>query len=168
MWQGLDLFNLCTSKAQELIGWQCQEIGELIGNPMPILMANLYLSRSSPLMEKSNCSRTLCHPIGRLAKPSPVVYNSKLKAILGFRVLGLESIGRGVLIFYSSSPPTLFWVVNWGGEDMEFWDGGWEGEQTNELKKALSFVHFWTKKTLLLMLTTWWCCVDVAFVIAHQ
>lgn len=42
------------------------------------------------------------------------------------------------------------------------------GEQTNELKKVLSFVHFLTKKTLLLMLTTWWCCVDVAFVIAHQ
>lgn len=112
MWQGLDLFNLCTSKAQELIGWQCQEIGELIGNPMPILMANLYLSRSSLLMEKSNCSRTLCHPIGRLAKPSPAVYNSKLKAISGFRVLGMESIGRGVLNILLKQPANSFFGLS--------------------------------------------------------
>jgi hypothetical protein len=92
MWEGLDLFNLHTSKAQELVGWQCQETGVLIGNPIPISMPNLCPSGSPLLMEKPNCSKTSCHQIGLLAKPSLALYNSAENVQLRhmqFRVQGL-------------------------------------------------------------------------------
>ena len=78
MWEGLDLFNLCPSKAQKQDGWPCQEIGVLIGNPMRIWMVNLCPSGSPPLMERPEFSKILFQQVGHSAKLSLAQFSSKL------------------------------------------------------------------------------------------
>lgn len=128
MWEEQDLLNLPTSKARTPVGWQCQEIGELIGSPMPTSMANLCPSKSPPPMEKLNSLRTLCLQVGILAKPSPVQYSFLKHWAFRFSwvsdLVNLES-SRGVLnIFYLSSPPYSLGELSYD-------------DQVNDLKRVL-------------------------------
>jgi len=60
-------------------------------------MVNLCPSRSQPLMEKPEFSRTLFQKVGVLAKLSPAQFSSKLHTKLN---------GRGVLFILMEQPAT--------------------------------------------------------------
>lgn len=101
MWQEVVPSNLYQLKVQKQGGWQCQETGELIGNPMLISMGNLYLSESQLLMGRPDYSTTSFQQNGHLAKLSLPQYNSEVKSswVLELRVW----FGRGVLMIYRAA-----------------------------------------------------------------
>lgn len=141
MWEGLDLFNLYTSKAQELIGWQCQETGVLIGNPMPISIPNLCPSGSPLLMEKPNCSKTSCHQIGLLAKPSPALYNSAENNFV--TVQGSRFRQRRAYYFPEAARQSFSGrLMKWLPAYVQFWLAVEMIERQTHEPKSVSFVHF--------------------------